>query len=281
MTPIPPKLGILAGGGTLPALLVDACHKAGRGVHVVTFKGQPKPDGLTLTDTLHTEVPLGHVSATLGALKAAGVAQVVLAGNLSKPSLFDLRPDLKAAKVLASLWRQHDDDILRHVCALLEAEGFSVVGAHTLLPDLLAGVGALGRCQPSEAERGDITLGLRVARALGAEDVGQGVVVKDRVVIGVEAVEGTDALLQRCAALRGKGQGGVLVKVCKPAQDMRVDLPAIGPKTIQTLAQHGYAGVAVEAGKTLLLESDKTLALADKNGIFIYGAPHDGASSAG
>lgn len=279
MTGVTAKLGLLAGGGHLPASIIAACEDAGRPYHVVTFKGQPKPEGVDLPSTHHTELPLGKVAATLKTLRREGVVEVVLAGNLNKPSFFDLMPDLTGAKVLARMIRHHDDDILGTVCQLLEEEGLKVVGAHTLLPKLLAGKGVLGNFKPSEAELADIALGLRVARALGREDVGQAVIVKDKVVIGVEAVEGTDALIQRCAALRGHSEGGVLIKVCKPGQDMRVDLPSIGPKTIENLAHHKYAGVAVEAGKTLILDATETEEIADKTGVFIYGMDDDSSTN--
>ncbi|MBI1362891.1 MAG: DUF1009 domain-containing protein [Proteobacteria bacterium] len=278
MTAYLPKLGILAGGGTLPALLTQSCTDSGRGVHIITFKGQPKPEGLNLAKISHTELPLGKVAATVATLRSNGVAEVVLAGHLSKPSFFDIRPDMKGAKVLAKMLRHHDDDLLGAVCRLLEEEGFKVVGVHSLLPRLLAGEGVLANFKPQDGDLADISLGLRVARALGSEDVGQGVIVKDKVIIGVEAVEGTDMLLQRCATLRGEGHGGVLVKVCKPGQDMRVDLPSIGPRTIENLAHHKFAGVAVEAGKTLILEPEETRILADKTGVFIYGFKNDGAN---
>lgn len=275
MTDATVKLGLLAGGGHLPANIIAACEDAGRPYHVITFKGQPKPEGVPLTDTYHTELPLGKVAATLKTLRKQGVVEVVLAGNLNKPSFFDLMPDLTGAKVLARMIRHHDDDILATVCQLLEEEGLKVVGAHTLLPKLLAGKGVIGNFKPSEAELADIALGLRVARALGQEDVGQAVIVKNKVVIGVEAVEGTDALIQRCAALRGHSEGGVLVKVCKPGQDMRVDLPSIGPKTIENLAHHNYAGVAIEASKTLILDAQTAEATADRTGVFMYGFDGD------
>lgn len=269
--PATPKLGLLAGGGELPNSILAACQAEGRPVFVVTFEGQPSPEPRLISKNQHFQANLGAVGKVLKVLKDADVESVVMAGNLHKPALFDLRLDWKGAQALAKLSLHHDDALLRAVCEILEGQGFKVMAPHDLLPELLAGQGLLTRHKPTTTELEDARQGYRVAKVLGAEDIGQAIVIKNKVVIGVEAVEGTDRLLTRCADLRGKKQGGVLVKVSKPQQDQRLDLPSIGPKTIEMLAQHGYAGVALEAGATLILERQQTLTLADKLGVFVYG----------
>jgi DUF1009 family protein len=265
------KLGILAGGGDLPAQLVAACRAAGRPFHLVTFKDQPMPTVPGLQPGEHTIVNLGAVGATLNVLREEAVRDVVLIGAIAKPSIFDLRPDIAGMKLLASVALHHDDALLSTICRFLESEGFRVMGVHDVLPGLMAPKGSLGVVRPVRNDLADIEVGWRTAKLLGQADVGQAVIVKDKVVIGVEAVEGTDLLLERCAGFRGDRTGGVLVKVVKPGQDLRVDLPSIGPRTLELLAKHSYRGVAVEAGRTLVIDQPKVIDMANANGLFVVG----------
>lgn len=273
-TPETAPLGLLAGGGSLPRTVIDHCLANGKPVFVVTFDGQPQPDLSALGKAQQASLNIGAVGKVLATLHKNGVQQVVMAGHLIKPSIFTLRPDIKGATLLAKLARHHDDDLLRLICATLEKDGFTVIGPHDVVPGLLAAEGPLGRITPSEQDLADLRLGYETALHLGRADIGQAVVVKRRVVVGVEAVEGTDRLIERCAPLRGDGKGGVLVKVAKPGQDRRVDLPAVGPATITALARLGYSGLGIAAGDALLLEREKTLALANKHGLFVVGLRH-------
>lgn len=265
---------MIAGGGTLPHRLVEACQERGRPVYVLAIKGHAAAQ--IVAGVEHGWVRLGAVGRALDLLHRAGVEEVVMAGPVGRPSLAELRPDLKAAATLARLGRHvfaSDDGLLKAVVHLLEREGFRVIGAEDVLADLLAGAGTLGSRRPAPEDEADIALGVAVARALGAHDVGQAVVVQRGIVLGVEAVEGTDALLARCGQLRRPGPGGVLVKVRKPAQERRVDLPTIGRRTVEAAAEAGLVGVAAQAGGALMVDRDAIRSAADELGLFVVGIP--------
>jgi hypothetical protein len=268
---MPPKLGLLAGGGTLPRRIVDACSAQGREVFVIAFEGAT--DAGTVAGTSHCWVKLEAMGRIVSALKAKGVEELVLAGPLPRPSWSTLRPDLRGLRLLPKILAagQGDDAILTLAVAELEAEGFIVVGAHEILPELLAPPGALGSVAPDRTALADIARGVEVARAVGAVDVGQAVVVQQGIVLGVEADEGTDALIERTATLSRKGPGGVLVKCRKPQQDSRVDLPSIGPGTVARARDAGLRGIAVEAGATLVIERAAVTREADAAGVFVFG----------
>jgi len=264
-------LGILAGGGELPRRLVAACREAARPCFVVAFEGQA--DRATVDGVPHGWVALGAAGRVLELLRGAGVREIVLAGAIRRPSLLTLKPDAKGAQLLAriALRAFGDDGLLRAVIAELEREGFRVIGVPDVLGSLPAPAGRLGRVAPDAQARADIARGVEVARALGAVDVGQAVVVQQGIVLGVEAAEGTDGLLARVASLRRDGPGGVLVKLAKPAQDRRVDLPTIGVATVEKAAAAGLAGIALEAGATLVLDRAGVVAAADDAGLFVEG----------
>ena len=269
------KLGILAGGGPLPGYLIRACRDTDRDVFVVAFENHADP--VVVADTPHEWVGLGAAGSTLDLLRQHGVHEVVLAGSVGRPKLGDLRPDGRGLKLLSKgLLNRGDDGILRAIIDVLEREeGYKVVGADNLLESVLAPEGNLGAHQPDELAKGDIGRGVSVLHALGTSDVGQAVVVQQGVVLGVEAVEGTDALLGRCSDLRRDGAGGVLVKIPKSNQDRRADLPAVGPDTIDRAAAAGLRGVAVEAGACLLFERMSTIEVANSTGLFLVGIASD------
>ena len=199
---------------------------------------------------------------------------MVLAGSIRRPSLSSLKVDLRGMRLMGRIARaktKGDDALLSLVIAELEDEGFTVVGADDLIATLCAPSGVIGQRAPDEDAERDIAVGIEAARALGAQDIGQAVVVQAGRVLGVEGVEGTDGLIQRCAALQESGPGAVLVKVKKPGQERRADLPTIGANTIERLAEAGFRGVAVEAGETLILERDQAVARADEHGVFVVG----------
>jgi len=268
---VPPKLGVLAGGGGLPRRIVETCLADGRAVAVVAF--EDATDAETVAGTEHLWTRPGAVGRIVDWLKASGVEEIVLAGRMARPSWSNARPDWRGLKMLPKVLAagQGDDAILGVAIRELEGEGFRVVGAHDLLPDLLAATGPMGRHAPDADALADIERGLAVARALGAVDVGQSVVVQQGVVLGVEAIEGTDALIERCGALRRDGAGGVLVKCVKPGQEMRADLPSIGPDTLRLARRAGLRGIAVSAGATLVIERQATIAAADEAGMFLFG----------
>ena len=265
------KLGILAGGGELPQRLVEACRAAGREVFVLAFEGQTDPG--TVDGVEHAWSRLGAAGSAIETLRQAEVSELVMAGPIRRPSLKELRPDLRALQFMTKVSAQSlgDDGLLRAVVRALEDEGFRLLGLQDVLPGLLAAPGALGRHAPDAQAERDIARGLAVAKALGAADVGQAVVVQEGLVLGVEAIEGTDRLLARCAALRRAGPGGVLVKVKKPGQEERADLPTVGPKTLENALAAGLCGLALEAGGTLIVEPERVAEIADRAGLFVVG----------
>ncbi len=264
-------LGILAGGGELPLRVARAARNAGRPVFAVVLSGWGDP--AQWAGLPHAVERPGAAGSILALLRAKGVRQLVLAGRARRPSVSALRPDAVGVRIVARLGAAFllgDDGLLRAVARLLEEEGFQVVSPQSVLAGLLPEAGLLGRAAaPDEAARADIRRGVAVCRALGAADVGQAAVVQQGLVLGVEAVEGTDALLARCGTLRREGGGGVLVKLAKPGQDRRLDLPAIGPDTVRNAAAAGLAGIAFGAGAAVLIDREATVAAADAAGLFL------------
>jgi DUF1009 family protein len=264
------KLGIVAGGGELPRRLIEACRGERREFFVLAFHDQTDPE--TVAGVPHAWCRLAAGGKALSLLRAHGVGELVFAGRIRRPSLAALRPDARAARFFARVGYRTlgDDGLLSAIVKEVEAEGFRVVGADELLRVAMP-EGALGRVEPDAEAAADIAHGLRIARALGALDIGQAVVVQQGLVLGVEAIEGTDALIARCAGLRRDGPGGVLVKAAKPGQERRIDLPAIGARTVAAAAAAGLRGIAAEAGGALLLDRDEVVRRADAAGLFVVG----------
>jgi UDP-2,3-diacylglucosamine hydrolase len=265
------RLGIIAGSGSLPRRLADSCRALGRDVFVLALEGWAEPQ--MLAGLPHAWCRLGAAATGLALLRENHVTELVLAGGVRRPSLAALRPDWRAARLFARIGYRAlgDDGLLSAVVTELEEEGFRVAGADQLLAAGLVDEGPLGRWRPDAQALADIEHGARVARALGALDIGQAVVVQQGLVLGVEAIEGTDGLLRRCAALRREGLGGVLVKLEKPGQEPRVDRPTIGPATVAVAAASGLRGIAVEARVTIVLDRDEVRAAADRAGLFVVG----------
>jgi DUF1009 family protein len=265
------KLGIFAGGGELPLRIIEACRAAERGVFVLAFEGAADP--AVVSGVPHAWVRLGAAGEALRLLREQRVEEIVFAGGVKRPSLLSLRPDWRAAKFFARVGYRAlgDDGLLTAVIREFEGEGFRVVGADTILGSALAPTGRLGRHAPDAQAEDDIALGFRIVRALGALDIGQAAVVQQGLVLGVEAIEGTDALIARCADLRREGPGGVLVKAPKPGQEPRADLPTIGRRTVDGAAAAGLRGIAVEAGASLIIDRAAVAAAADRSGLFVVG----------
>jgi DUF1009 family protein len=216
---------------------------------------------------------LGAAGEGFRLLRQAGVEELVFAGGIKRPTVMSLRPDWRAAKFFARIGYRAlgDNGFLSAVIKEMEVEGFRVIGADTILGKALATVGPFGRHAPDAQAESDIARGLEVARSLGALDIGQSVVVQQGLVLGVEAIEGTDALIARCAALRREGPGGVLVKIAKPGQERRADLPTIGTRTVAAATSAGLRGIAVEAGSTLVIDRVGVIEAADRAGLFVIG----------
>jgi UDP-2,3-diacylglucosamine hydrolase len=265
------RLGIIAGSGGLPRRLIESCRAEGREIFVVALEGEA--DQATVESVPHAWCRIGGAAAMLDLLRANAVGELILAGGVRRPSLAGLRPDWRAVKFLARIGYRAlgDDGLLSAVVKELEREGFRVIGADQLLGEASLAEGPLGRLRPDADALADIACGMRLARAIGALDIGQAVVVQLGLVLGVEAIEGTDGLLRRCATLRRDGPGGVLVKAEKPGQERRADRPTIGPQTVILAAESGLRGIAAEAGATLLLDRDEVIRLADRAGIFVVG----------
>ena len=264
-------LGIIAGSGGLPRRLIESCRAQGREVFVLALEGEA--DREAVEGVPHAWCRIGAGAKGLGLLRAHAVGELVLAGGVRRPSLAALRPDWRAAKFFARVGYRAlgDDGLLSAIVKALEHEGFRVVGADRLLGEASLPEGPLGAIRPDADAQADIALGLRLARAIGALDIGQAVVVQQGLVLGVEAIEGTDGLLRRVAELRRDGPGGVLVKAEKPGQESRADRPTIGPQTVALAAVGGLRGIAAEAGATLVLDRAELIRRADAAGLFVVG----------
>ena len=263
-------LGVVAGGGTLPLRVMQAASAMGRPVHVVVLEGHGDP--AAYVGQSHVTLRWGLAAQMLSWLKQHGVREVVLAGTVARPSLLSLRPDAASMKLIGRIGRaafNGDDSILRAVMKVLGEEGFEVLGAQALLTGLLPEAALLAGPMPDDVARADIARGLAVCHAMGAVDVGQAVIVQQGLVLGVEAIEGTDALILRAGALKREGPAPILVKALKPTQSKLADLPTIGPKTVETARTAGLRGLAFQANGTILLERDATIAAAEAAGIFL------------
>jgi DUF1009 family protein len=275
-SPQPRALGILAGGGPLPGRVAAAAAASGRPVFVIGLEGFAERS--VIEPWPHVFLRMGAVRSIFSALREHGCQDLVLIGPVRRPSFLDLRPDVDGAKMLARFGRAAftgDDGLLSAVIRVLGEEGFRVLGMHEILNEALGPRGLLSRAAPSANAMADIRRGIAVTRAMGSVDVGQCCVVSAGVVIAVEAVEGTDAMLSRCGALLDaldmEKPAGVLVKSVKPGQDRRADLPTIGPDTIRHAAAAGLAGIAYDAGGTILAEREACIALSDELGLFLLG----------
>ena len=254
-------LGILAGGGPFPGQVAQAARQAGRPVFIVAFEDFADP--AVIGAFPHAYARLGAAGRILALLRENNVQDLVLVGPVRRPSLFDLRPDFEGTKIMARVGRAAflgDDGLLAAIVRIFAEEGFSVIGAHDIIGDALGPAGVLSRVAPDAQARMDIGRGMNILAALGRADVGQACIVQQGIALAVEAIEGTDQMLARAAALARPGPGGVLVKMAKPGQDRRADMPAIGPRTMVAAHSAGLRGVAYEAGGTLL--TDRTACVA-------------------
>ena len=269
------KLGIIAGSGALPRLVAADCSAREQGYIVVQFKGVE-------LDWAKGQPVIPAAFEKPGklfkSLKKAGVATVTMGGAMGRPRLNPLRFDatgLRLAPVVMNAMKSGDNSTLGIVAALFEAEGFKVIGVHEAMPALLATAGMPTKVQPSEEDQRDADRAAEIVSALGAVDVGQGAVVAQGLCLGLESLQGTDAMLRFVAENPArlpdkKGSKGVLLKRSKPGQDMRLDMPAIGPDTFKSAAAAGLAGVVVHAGETLVLGLEETVARADELGLFLW-----------
>lgn len=268
-------LGLVAGSGDLPLHVGVEAQKRGFSVVAIAFEGFTN-HGIENAASTVCWLRLGQVNKAIEALKDNGVSRVVMAGKIEKSNLLNLlrlRPDRRALKIIRSLKDWRDDTILGAIAAELRMEGLTVEAITGWAPGLMASLGVLTYKKPTPEQIKDILFGRRMAQGIGGLDIGQTVVVKNTSVIAVEAIEGTDKVIRRSAEL---ASGCVVVKMAKPDQDMRFDVPGIGPSTIESMLVAKATAVAVEAHKTLLPKKEEMLRLANSKGIVVIGIPPEG-----
>ncbi len=263
-------LGILAGGGGLPEQIAESAIARGRAVHIVAIKGEA---GAGIERFPHTWVNWGGIGRMSASWNAAGCRDLIIVGSVTRPDPRKVRPDLGLIKAIPTIIRLlggGDDHVLRNVVRFFEAQGFDVKGVADVAPELLVAAGSLGRIAPAPAFAADADRAFALVDALGFADVGQGVVIRDGRILAIEAAEGTDRMLMRLKE-GPNAAGAILVKRPKPRQELRVDMPVIGPRTVELAAQMGLAGIAVEAGRVLVAERALVIEAADRCGLFVAG----------
>ncbi len=275
-------LAIICGGGSLPFTVADAAQRQGRRVVLFALRGWA--DASRVAGYPHHWVAITRIGQFRRLANAEGCRDVVMIGTAGRPPLRDFLFDLYTLSLvprLVSLFRGGDDHLLSGVARLFEERGFRLLGAHEVAPEILVPEGLIAGRTPTERERSDIARGLALLRATGPFDVGQAAVLADNHVWAVEGAEGTDAMLARVADMRRSGRirapagAGVLVKAPKPRQERRIDLPSIGPTTIEGAAQAGLAGIAVVAGSAIVADAGRITIVADRAKVFVVGVPAD------
>lgn len=265
------KLGMIAGSGMMPVEIINYCKEKNVDIYVVGL--EPYASEEQLKDVPHSFAKIAEVGKMKKVFEENNVYNIVLAGGIKRPSFKELIPDWEGLKLMGKLAikKMSDDNMFRAVINEIEKYGFKIVGIEEVVPEMLFHEGLYGKVKPSREDMDDIERGIVVAKALGAVDVGQAVVVQEGMVLAVEAIEGTDMMLSRAAMLKKEGKSPVMIKILKPGQDMRVDLPAIGLQTIEQLKKYGIKGIAVQAGGVLLIERETVIKKANEEGIFIIG----------
>lgn len=280
------RVAVVAGSGSLPVAVVSTLRATGASPYVVLVEGEAKDDPV-FDQSEHIRFRIEELGLLLPALRKARVGRLVLAGGIARrPRLRAIRwtfPLLRALPRLVAAFAGGDDKVLRTVVSIAEENGIEIVGAHEVAPGLLAPEGVLTRRGPVGTDRRDIEAASAAALAIGRLDIGQAAIAVGGRAVALEGIEGTDGLLARMANLRSHGRlagktRGVLVKHCKPLQELRVDLPAVGPETVAGAHAAGLAGIVVDAGKSFILDYDRTIALADEHGLFILGLKPEGGN---
>ena len=262
-------VGLIAGDGKLPLLLASGIRAAGRPVVAIAHRGATEIDLQATANTFHW-VNIGELGKIIALLKEEGVKRALLAGGIPKTLFFsEAKPDERAIQVLSRLKDRKDDAILRAIAEEVESEGIRVISPIPFLKEAMAPRGCWSGRKPTEREEKDIAFGWRIAKRVGRLDIGQCIVVKEQMVLAVEAIEGTNETIRR-GGLMGRGDVTV-IKVCKPGQDRRLDLPVIGPLTVKTLKESGASALVVEAEKTIVVEKEEVIRQADQNQICLIG----------
>jgi len=260
-------IGLIAGGGSFPLMVANSAREQGLRIMAVAHQGETDPSLAESVDKI-AWIKLGQLGKLISVLKKNGVRKALMAGTITKRRMFGkISPDLKGLTFMSKMAIFHDDGILRAVANELAKEGIEIVSSTHYLPELLAPSGCLTRKKPGKAEKTDISFGWEVAKDLGRLDVGQCVVVSKKTVLALEAIDGTNETIIRGGRLAGKN--AVVVKVSKPNQDLRFDVPSVGLETLKVMAEVRASVLAVEAGKTLMFDRSEMIAYADRNGISI------------
>jgi DUF1009 family protein len=269
-------LAVICGGGSLPFAVADAVGKRGRRVVLFAIRGWADPQRVAAYP--HHWAAFGQFGRFCRVARREGCRDVVFIGSVVRPAIWHIRPDFETLLLLPQIFkifRGGDDHLLSGIATIFEREGFRLVGAHELAPEILMPEGHFGRERPNDRDLADIAKGIALLNATSPFDVGQAVVVANAHVLAVEAAEGTDHMLARIAELRGSGRiasgHGVLVKAAKRGQDRRLDMPVIGPRTVENAARAGLAGIAVVAGSTIVAEPERIIQAADRERLFVLG----------
>ena len=267
------KLGLLAGNGRFPFLVLEAARSLGHEITVIAVREEADADleaaAATPPSVPVHRVPLGHLGTCLRILQEAGVTQAVMAGQVKHTKIFGVVPDLTFVSLLGKLTSRNTDALIGAVAGLMRERGIELIDSTALITPLLAEAGVMTVRPPSDAETASLAFGYRMADAIAGLDIGQTVAVKHSAVVAVEAMEGTDAVVARAGELAGAGV--VIVKVAKPRQDMRFDVPVVGIPTIQVMARAGASVLSLDAGKTLMFDKARMITAADEAGIAIVG----------
>ena len=263
------KLVIIAAKGDLSKKLIEYSKNKFE-LFIVALIGETDP--LLIENLPHIWIHIGEIGKAIDAMKEAQIKQVVFVGSLQKPDLLSLKVDMMGAKLLAKITKDQlfgDNSILSSITKFLESHEFKVIGVHEILQDLVVKESNFTILQPNQQDQLDIELAERVVKELGALDVGQGAIVQNGVVLGVEAIEGTDALIKRCGELKRTSNGGVLFKASKPGQELRMDLPTIGFATIMNMDKAGFKGIVIEAERAIFLDQQEVIEFANERHMFV------------
>ncbi|OQY44442.1 MAG: hypothetical protein B6240_10520 [Desulfobacteraceae bacterium 4572_87] len=274
MTTSDKTIGLIAGGGQFPLLVADAARKQGTRVVAVAHHGETDAALSDKVDEI-VWIKLGQLGQLIRTFKKFGVSKALMAGSIAKKKMFEIRPDLKGLAIMSKLAIFHDDDILRSITEEFAKEGVEIVSSTLFLPELLASEGCMTKRQPTKSEWTDIRFGWKIAKELGRLDIGQSVVVRKKTVLALEAIDGTDATILRGGALAR--EKAVVVKVSKPKQDLRFDVPCVGMETISVMSRIKGSVLAVEAGRTLMFDKQEMVKAADREKISVVAISSQGA----
>ncbi|MEM7617562.1 MAG: UDP-2,3-diacylglucosamine diphosphatase LpxI [Pseudomonadota bacterium] len=267
------KIGIIAGGGNFPKEIIELCHKNKIDLFVIAFEGET--DSAILENIEHEWVELGKIGKWIKILKKQKITDILLAGNIKRPSITNFKIDFQGAKLLTKIIgskKQGDNSLFTKIISFLEDNGFNILNIMEHFPSLFVESGVLTDSKPDNRALDDIDIGKNVIKSLSQSDVGQSVIVQRGMVIGIEAVEGTDQLIKRCGDLQDEGsKAGILVKMRKIQQDNRIDLPTIGINTIENCYKNNIRGLALETGSVVIINKDVVINRANQLGMFITG----------